>query len=83
MVAPTTVTDSKGRLVDGLNASDLILYDNNVPPATQTETANERISLIVAVQSSSNSVAVLDKLCRSGILMSQLLAGDAGETALL
>ena len=31
VVAPTTVTDSKGRMVDGLNPSDLILFDNNVP----------------------------------------------------
>lgn len=34
VVAPVTVTDSKGRGVDGLNASELILFDNNVPQAT-------------------------------------------------
>ena len=83
VVAPVTVTDSKGRGVDGLNASDLILFDNNVPQATQMDIMNERISLVVTVQSSSNSVAILDKLGRSGILLSQLLAGDAGETALV
>jgi hypothetical protein len=27
VVAPTTVTDSKGRYVDGLTPEDLILYD--------------------------------------------------------
>jgi hypothetical protein len=31
VVAPTTVTDSKGHYVDGLSPTDLILYDNNVP----------------------------------------------------
>jgi hypothetical protein len=31
VVAPTTVTDSKGRYADGLTLQDLILYDNNVP----------------------------------------------------
>ena len=34
VVAPVSVTDSKGRGVDGLNASELILFDNNVPQAT-------------------------------------------------
>ncbi len=31
VVAPTTITDSKGHFVDGLTSDDLILYDNNVP----------------------------------------------------
>jgi len=31
IVAPTVVTDSRGRYVDGLTPDDLILYDNNVP----------------------------------------------------
>jgi hypothetical protein len=30
VVAPTTVTDPKGRYVDGLAPEDLALYDNNV-----------------------------------------------------
>jgi hypothetical protein len=37
VVAPTTVTDSKGRYVDGLTPEDLILYDNNVPQAIQMD----------------------------------------------
>jgi hypothetical protein len=37
VVAPTTVTDSKGRYVDGLTLQDLILYDNNVPQALQMD----------------------------------------------
>ena len=40
------------------------------------------IDLVVAVQTSANSGAVLDKLGGSGILFSQLLAADAGETAI-
>ena len=83
VVAPVTVTDSKERVVDGLNASDLMLYDNNVQQAIQMEMVSERISLVVAIQSSSSSVAILDKLGRTGILLSQLLAGDLGETALV
>jgi VWFA-related protein len=83
VVAPTTVTDSKGRYVDGLTPEDLILYDNNVPQAIQMDWMTYPISLVVAVQASSNSGAVIDKLGGSGILFTQLLAADAGETAVI
>src|ERR1041385_1947694 len=33
VIAPTTVTDAKGRYVDGLAEEDLALYDNNVRQA--------------------------------------------------
>src|ERR1700730_5486848 len=83
VVAPTTITDSKGRFLDGLTPEDLILYDNNVPQAIQMDWMTYPIDLVVAVQTSSNSGAVIDKLGGSGILFTQLLAADAGETAVL
>src|ERR1019366_7103362 len=83
VIAPTTVTDSKGRYVDGLTPEDLTLYDNNVPQAIQMDWMMYPISLVVAVQTSSNSGAVIDKLGGSGILFAQLLAADAGETAVI
>ncbi len=83
VMAPTTVTDSKGRYVDGLTPQDLILYDNNVPQAIQMDWMTYPISLVVAIQASSNSGAVVDKLGGSGILFTQLLAADAGETAVI
>ena len=83
VVAPTTVRDSKGRMIDGLERSDLILYDNNVLRPIQTDMASYPISLVVAVESNANSRPVLDKLGSSGILFAQLLAADQGETALL
>jgi VWFA-related protein len=83
VVAPTTVKDSKGRFVDGLEASDLVLYDNNVPRPIQMEIQMFPISLVVCVETCSNSRPILDKLGSSGILFSQLVAADQGETALL
>ena len=83
VVAPTTITDSKGRMVDGLDPADLILYDNNVLRPIQADLAAYPISLVVAVESGENSKAVLDKLGGSGILFAQLLAADQGETALI
>ena len=83
VVAPTTVTDSKGHYVDGLTPEDLILYDNNVPQAIQMDWMTYPIDLVVAVQTSSNSGAVIDKLGGTGILFTQLLAADTGATAVI
>ncbi len=83
VLAPTTVVDAKGQYVDGLEAKDLVLYDNNVPQPIQVDEAIYPISLVVAVQTSRNAQSVLDKLGGSGILFSELLAGDAGETSVL
>jgi VWFA-related protein len=83
VLAPATITDSKGHYLDGLTPADLTLFDNNVPQPIQLDFAANPISLVVAVQTSTNSGAVIDKLGTSGILFSQLLAADAGETAML
>lgn len=83
VVAPTTVTDSHGRFVDGLTTDDLVLYDNNVPQKIQMDWSTYPIDLVVAVQTSANSGAVIDKLGGSGILFSQLIAADAGATAVI
>ena len=83
VVAPITVTDSKGRHVGALDPADLALYDNGVREAIQVDESYNPISLVVAVQTSANSAAILDKLGSSGILFADLLAGDRGETAVV
>jgi VWFA-related protein len=83
VVSPVTVTDARGRLIDGLAAKDMALYDNGVPQPVQLDIAIHPISLVVAVEANSASIAVLDKLGRSGSLFTDLLSGDAGETALV
>src|SRR5215467_14778422 len=83
VLAPATITDASGKFIDGLQPEDLILYDNNVPQPIQVEEAFNPLSLIVAIQTSTNSGANLDKLGDSGILFTHLVAGDRGHTALL
>jgi len=83
VVAPATITDSKGRTIDGLMPGDLILYDNNMPQKIQLDWMTYPIDLVVAVQTSENSGAVIDKLGGTGILFAQSLAADAGETAVI
>jgi VWFA-related protein len=83
VIAPTTVTDLKGRFIAGLTASQLILYDDNVPQTIQVDTVIDPISLVVLVEANSSSEAVLDKLRGSANLFTDLLAADAGETAIV
>jgi VWFA-related protein len=83
VVAPTTVTDSKGHYVDGLTIEDMSLFDNNVRQPIQMDWMAYPIDLVVVVQTSANSGAVIDKLGGSGILFTQLLAADAGATAVI
>ena len=83
VVAPTIVTDNKGQYVDSLDPNDLVLYDNGVAQPIQVDESFNPISLVVAIQTSANSAAILDKLGTSGILFSGLLAGERGETAIL
>jgi VWFA-related protein len=83
VVAPVTVTDAKGNFVDGLTERELVVYDNNVAQKIQVETLTHPISLMVVIEANTASAAILDKLRRSGPLFSDLLAGEAGETAIL
>ncbi|HLY20176.1 MAG TPA: VWA domain-containing protein [Bryobacteraceae bacterium] len=83
VVAPTTVTDRQGHLVDGLTENDLAFFDNSVPQAIQVHESFDPISLVVLIEANSSSEAILDKLGRSGILFADLLSAEQGETALV
>jgi VWFA-related protein len=83
VLAPTTITTPDGKFVDGLQARDLTLFDNNVPQPIQVEEAFNPLSLIVALQTSANALPVMDKLGDLGVLFTHVVAGYRGETALL
>ncbi len=81
--APALVRDSHGNVIDGLTESDLILYDNNVRQPIHLEWSEYPIDLVVAIQRGANAGAVLDKLGRAGILLTQLIAANGGATAVI
>jgi VWFA-related protein len=83
VVARVTVTDAKGRYIDGLTEQDLLLYDNNVARPIHLEYSAYPISLVVAVETNSNSEPAINKLGGSGILFANLVAAEGGETALI
>jgi VWFA-related protein len=83
VVAPTTVTDRAGHYVRGLLPADLLLLDNNVPRKIQVDELTSPISLVVAVQSTQNAWAALDKIKKVGSLIEPLVAGERGEAAVI
>lgn len=86
VLVPVTITDSKGRFVDGLEASDFLLYDNGVAQRTAVDTIATGvapIALVVAVQSSGISVPVLAKVQKIGAMIQPLITGERGCAAVV
>jgi hypothetical protein len=64
VLAPVAVTDASGMPVPGLEASDFAVLDNGRPQKIVVDsihTGVPRIALVIAVQSSGISEAILEK----------------------
>jgi VWFA-related protein len=83
VIAPTTVRDKKGNFVDGLQLQDFQLLDNNKAQKLTADVRDEPLSLVVAVQKSTNLNDILPKIQKIGILLSDLMAGQNGEVAVV
>jgi VWFA-related protein len=83
---PVTVTDKEGRLVNGLEPPDFVLLDKGRPVKTNVDsfaTGVAPIALVVAVQSSGISAAVLVKVQKIGSMIQPLITGQRGCAALV
>jgi VWFA-related protein len=81
VLVSVTVTDLKGRSIDGLEASDFQLFDNGRPQKATVDTFDTGvapIALVVAVQSSGISIPVLEKVRKIGAMIQPLITGDRG-----
>jgi VWFA-related protein len=83
VIAPTTVRDRNGEFVNGLQLQDFELYDNNKLQKVNADVRDEPLSLVVAVQRSSNLTELLPKIQRVGTELNQLVAGQDGEIAVV
>ncbi len=86
VLVPVNVTDPAGRGVDGLEAPDFVLLDEGRPRKVSVDTADTGvapIALVVAVQSSGISAAVLEKARDIGVMIQSLVTGERGCAALL
>lgn len=86
VLVPVTVTDANGRSVDGLEAADFLLLDNARARKVTVDTIATGvapIALVIAVQSSGISTAVLEKVRKIGAMIQPLITGERGCAALL
>ena len=83
VIAPTTITDRAGHYVRNLTPADLLLLDNNVPRKIQVDELTMPISLVVAVQSTQDAWAALDKIKKVGSMIEPLVAGERGTAAVI
>ena len=81
-----TVTDRKGNLIDGLTVDDFIVSDDGIRQDIRLDTSDTvlaPVSLVVAIQCSGISAAVLAKINRVGGMIQPLVAGDRGRAAVI
>lgn len=83
VIAPTTVLDKSGNYVNGLQLEDFTLTDNGKPQKVTQDVSYEPMSIVVAVQASSNLNDILPKIQRVGLLVGDLIVGQNGEGAVL
>jgi VWFA-related protein len=86
VLAPVTVTDRKGNLIDGLTVKDFILTDEGVPQKLRLDTSDTvlaPVSLVVLVQSSGISTPELFRIQRVGSMIKPLVIGDRGQAAVI
>src|SRR5271168_5022285 len=75
VLVPVTVTDRKGNFIDGLSVDDFVLADDGVRQRVRmdrSDTVLAPVSLVVAVQCSGISAAVLAKINRVGGMIQPL-----------
>lgn len=83
IAAPVIVRDAQGNIVNGLTPLDFELYDNGKPQTITEDAASHPVSMVVAVQSSTNMDRVLPGIRKIGSLFSGLVLGENGEIAVL
>lgn len=86
VLAPVTVTDHKGNLIDGLTVKDFTLTDEGAPQKLRLDTSDTvlaPVSLVVAVQSSGISTPELFRIQRVGSMIKPLVIGDRGQAAVI
>src|SRR5580658_7338078 len=87
VLVPVTVTDTKGKFVDGLKAEDFVLYDDGMPQrelqVDSSDTVPAPVALVAAVQTNGISLPALAKIRKIGGMLQPLLSGEKGEAAVL
>lgn len=86
VLAPVTVMDRKGNLIDGLSINDFLLTDDGKPRKIRMDTSDTvlaPISLVILIQSSGISIPELNRIHSIGPMIKPLIIGDRGQAAVV
>ncbi len=84
VTVPVTVTDRKGVYVNGLEAFDFRIYDNEKPQVIDSfDVAFLPISMVICVQSSSRVEGLLPEIQKTAILFTEMVLGEFGQASLI
>jgi VWFA-related protein len=83
VVAPVTVTNRDGDIVNGLQPSQFHLFDNGKEQNISVDVAFQPISLVIAIEASDRVEAVLTQIRKIGSLIEPLVIGEQGEAAVI
>lgn len=84
VLVPTSVLDPDGHgYVNGLQASDFEVLDNDKPQKVEAEVTEQPLSVVLVVQANADVEPMLPKIRKSGILLHGLVTGDEGDLAVL
>jgi len=81
---PVTVRDASGEMVHTLEAKDFRITDNGVQQTIMHfDLGGDPISLVIVVETSSRIDPLMPQIRKTGILLTQAVAGPTGETAIV
>ncbi len=81
---PVIVRDSKGQMVDNLDAKDFHVTDNGVQQKlVHFDMGGDPLSLVILLETSSRVEPLLPQVRKTGILLTQTVMGANGEAAVV
>jgi VWFA-related protein len=83
VLAPVTVTDRSGNLINGLTPVDFRLTDNGKVQNIAEDVVSHPLSLVVAIQANAEVEKILPQIQKLSSVFETLVLGDKGEMAVL
>ena len=80
---PVTVLDKKGNYIQGLTEKDFQLFDSGGAQKIQVDDAAHPISLVVAIQSNSDTRDLFATIRKASALLVPMIAGENGEISVV
>jgi VWFA-related protein len=81
---PVTVKNSRGQMVDTLDAKDFQITDNGIPQKIiHFDLGGDPLSIVFLVETSNKITPLLPQIQKAGIVLGEMVMGADGEAAIL